>query len=173
MQNKNFNRAERNFKLALVAVLLAFVGALATGMSHTRSFAAPQTAGGTQASGEQKTAVAAARRGVAALDPRSFAKIRDAKKRSAAQRSYNALKAIAENTSKAREAALIANFNRTIGVLKASPPKNASFEACDKNYDFCKESCATDFSCEFCQIVNGDCYLNQWAAFYSKEDALP
>ena len=148
---------------------------LAFGVSHTRSsFAAPQTAGGTQASGEQKTAVAAAKRGVAEIDPGSFARIKDAKKRSAAQRSYNALKAIAENTSKAREAGLVASFNRSIGVLKAwPPPRNANFEACDRNYEFCKENCQTNFTCEFCQIVNGDCYLLQWAAFYAKEDALP
>jgi hypothetical protein len=173
MQNNNFIKAGKNFKLALVAVLLAFVGVLATGTSYTRSFAAIQTAGGAQASGEQKTAVAAAKRGVAEIDPRSFAKIKDARKRSMAQRSYNALKAIADNTSKPREASLIANFNRTIGVLKAAPPKTATFEACDRGYEFCKENCATDFSCEFCQIVNGDCYLVQWAAYYAKEDALP
>lgn len=172
MQNNNFIKTGKNLKLALVAVLLAFVGVLATGTGNTRSYAAPaQAAGaGTAQSGELPSSTQA-KRTLAEIDERSFANIKDARKRSAAQRSYNALKAVADNTSKAREAALIASFSRTVGNLRATPPPKQTFEQCDKQYETCIELCKeTGGNCDLCRLGNEGCYLIKWAAFYAHEN---
>src|SRR5689334_4342452 len=124
MQNNHSTKIAKNFKLALAALLIAFVGAQGFNIG---SYAAPQAK--PAQTGEPKSA-AEAKRALARVGSLDFAKSKDARKRDAAQKGYDSIKALANNTSKAREAALLAELARTTRVLRAFPPpkKGRSFE---------------------------------------------
>lgn len=153
MQTNNVTRITRRVKLAC-ALLLAMFSAQT---SFIHSFAAPQAR--PAQTGELKSA-AEAKRALARLGTANFARIKDARKREAAQKAYDAIKALANNTSSEREATLAANLEQATLAIKAFPrPKNASFQQCEGSYNTCMELCKeTGGNCKYCAISNNMCY---------------
>jgi hypothetical protein len=157
MRNNNVTNRAKNFKLAFAALLIALVGVQ---VFNTGGYAAPQAK--PAQTGELKSATEA-RNTLARLGSPNFAKVKDARKRDAAQKGYDSIKALANNTSKERERALIAELARTTQVLKSFPrPATRSFEGqCDKRYETCMELCnASDghANCDLCAMGNNMCY---------------
>ncbi len=161
MQNNNFIKSAKNFKLALAAVLIALVGVQAFNLSNIRSFAAPRARPAQTA--ELKSATEA-KKTLARLGSPNFAKIKDTRKRDAMQNSYNAIKALADNSSAGRESALFASLDRATKTLKAlpRPKKTKSFEQdCDNRYSTCMELCGASGghgNCDICAGANNMCY---------------
>lgn len=104
------------------------------------------------------------------IDSRDFVKIQDANAQKAVQQSYSALKAVANNKSKAREAGLMADFDRTIKDLKTLPqPTAGGLQECDNSYTLCKELCVeTGYDCKLCGISQNGCYLTKLASEAAK-----
>lgn len=118
---------------------------------------------------------AEAKRALANIGLRNFKRVKDAKLRDASTRALAALKAIANNTSKAREATLAANFARSIKTLKAlAQPGSTSIEECDKGYERCIELCKeTGGNCDLCGISQNGCYLTKLAIEMTKNPNDP
>jgi hypothetical protein len=153
VRNNLFSIA-KHFKPALLVVFVALVAAQTSGAS---GFGTPQTAPARTA--ELETA-AAAKRALAEIGSNDFARVKDARMRAAGLRAVAALKAVAKNTSRAREAALVTQFDRSIRNLKALPqPAGLSLQMCDKDYDTCKELCKTTGDCKQCDWGINLCYL--------------
>jgi hypothetical protein len=116
-----------------------------------------------------------AKRTLVGIDSRKFVKIKDARMQKAVQQSYNALKAVANNKSKAREAGLMADFDRTIKDLKALPqPTGGGLQECDNSYALCIELCGeTGFDCKLCGIGQNGCYLTKLAIEMTKDPNDP
>jgi hypothetical protein len=163
---KNTIKVAGSFKLVLVALFVALVGLQTPGAGAS---ATAQTAAPTQ--GTELASSAEAKRGLAKINPRNYAKIKSGRERAALQRSYNALKAIADNTSRAREAALMASFDRAMTTLKGLPPPAAgSFQQCDESFKLCMEICNKNGNtCDMCKMGNGMCYLVQWGIARTNE----
>ncbi|HEX8354715.1 MAG TPA: hypothetical protein VF611_17540, partial [Pyrinomonadaceae bacterium] len=120
----------KHFRPALLVMFVALVGAQASGAGVN---GAPQTAPPPKAG---LATAAEAKRALAELGTRDFARVRDARMRTASLRAVAALRAVANNTSRAREATLIAQLDRAIRNLKALPqPAGLGLQECDKSYE--------------------------------------
>ena len=154
----------RNYKQAFFALLAAVIFMQAHG-------AAAQT------TTAQKTepASAAAKRALADIDYAKVGKIKDARMRKAYEQSYKALRAVAGNKSKSREAALIKEFDRTVKNLKALPqPTGGGMQECDNTYDLCMEQCKLiNGVCEQCGWGQNLCYLVKLGIEMTKNPELP
>ena len=163
MRNNLFSLA-KHFKPALLVLFVAFVAA------HTSvagGAGAPQTAPVRKA--ELETA-AAAKRTLAELGSNDFARVKDSRMRAAGLRAVAALKAVANNNSRAREAALVAQFDRSIRNLKALPqPAGLSLQMCDQYFDTCKEACKESGDCKQCDLGVNGCYLVRLAIEMAQE----
>lgn len=154
----------KHFKPALLILFVALVGAQTSGAS---GLGAPQTAPAQKA--ELETA-ATAKRALTELGARDFARVKDARMRAAGLRAVAALKAVANNKSQAREAALVAQFDRSIRNLKALPqPAGLSLQMCDQYYDTCKEACKESGDCKQCDLGVNGCYLVRLAIEMAQE----
>ncbi len=163
MQNNYSTKIAKNFKLALATMLVALVGLQAFTMGSARSFAAPQAK--PAQTGELPSATEA-KRALARISSANIAKIKDARQRDAVQRGYDAIKAVANNNSKEREAALIADVHRTALVLRGLPqPKGAAIHKCEQTYEHCKELCGRNGGdCKLCDLGNDMCFISEWGA---------
>lgn len=162
---KNIFKIVKSYKLALIVLVVALIGvqtlnAGAVGIPRT----VPEQC--------ELESSGVAKRSLAKLGSKDPNRIKDARARAAAQRSFTALKAVASNTTKAREASLIASFNRTIMDLKALPPhKNPVVEKCDNQYELCIEICKEIGSnCDLCSIGQNSCYLDAWFTAWMDEN---
>jgi hypothetical protein len=154
----------RHFKPALLVLFVALVAAQTTGASGV---GAAQTAPERKAELETATA---AKRTLAELGSNDFARVKDARMRAAGLRAVAALKAVANNKSATREAALVAQFDRAIRNLKQLPqPAGLSLQMCDKSYETCKELCKTTGLCHHCEIGVNGCYLVRLAIEMAQE----
>jgi hypothetical protein len=138
--------------LVLLVVLLAVQTLNAGGLSLT------QTAPGQQAPPD---VTAEAKRTLDKIGSLDLNRVKNGRMRAAIKRSISAVRSLASNTSKPREAALVANLARTVKDLKALQPKPATFEECDKGYEDCMELCKLTGggNCDGCAGVNHLCYL--------------
>lgn len=154
----------KHFKPALLILFVVLVGAQTSGAS---GLGAPQTAPARKA--ELETA-AAAKQALAELGSNDFARVKDARMRAAGLRAVAALKAVANNTSRTREAALVTQFDRSIRNLKALPqPAGLSLQMCDKSYETCKELCKESGNCKQCELGINGCYLVRLAIEMAQE----
>jgi len=143
MQNIN-SIITKSIKLTFLTLLVALAGWQA---SNANSFAAPQAAP-TQTAPPKSAANA--KRILASIGPRDFNKVKDARLRDAMQRTHTSLQAVADNTSTAREATLVATFKQNLNNLKAVGKKAIPFaEKCNYEYDNCMESCKAGL-CDIC-----------------------
>ena len=151
---KTMVNALRNLRPILFILFLALVGAQSSGAGgHTVAQTAP-------ARPAQVDINAEAKRALDKIGSRDFKRVKDARLRAAGAHALDALKKLARNTSKAREAALLAEFNRSVDALKAAAPgpKTASLDACDHSYETCKELCKNGGACQ-CEALNNLCYM--------------
>jgi hypothetical protein len=158
----NIVKIVKSFKIASLVLFVALTGAQTL---NAGSF------GKTPARGAELETATEAKRALANLGSQDFKRVKDARLREAAVRALDALKAVARNTSKAREAALVAEFARSIGVLKGLPqPTAMSLQMCDESYKRCAELCRlTGANCDLCGISQNGCYLNELAAAIAHE----
>lgn len=167
---KNIIKFTKRFTLASIILLVALAGGQvldAGALAQTQ--AAPSTL-----KAELKSS-AEAKRALSDIGARDFKRIRNARLRDASSRSLAALKAIAANTSKAREATLVANFARSIKTLKGlAQAGSTNFEACDNDYERCIEICKEIGSdCNLCDLGLNGCYLNKLTMEMSKDPNDP
>jgi hypothetical protein len=169
MQQSIF-KIKKHYKPASFVLFLALVGGLALNVG---AFVNAQVAS-TTLKAELKSS-AEAKRALADIGTRDFKRVKNAKVRDASTRALAALKAVANNTSKAREATLIANFARSIKTLKGlAQPGSSNFESCDNDYERCIEICKEIGSdCNLCELGINGCYLNRLAMEASKNPNDP
>jgi hypothetical protein len=139
MQNKNFSKTSKAFNLALAALLAVLAGVLTF---NTGGFAGNTVQA--QAAPQRPTddPVATARQALAGVDSSQFARIKNARVRESFQRTYDAVKAIANNTSKDREQALIETFDREFDNLEAATKATGkTFGDCLDGYNNCQSGC--------------------------------
>ncbi len=115
MQQNIFNIVKK-FKMAVVVLFVALVGVQMSGVS---AFARTQTAAPTQVATLESSTQA--KRAMETLKTINYSRIKDARQREAVRRAVNAVKALAANTSPAREAGLIAKLKLAANGLK---PRN-------------------------------------------------
>ncbi len=164
---RNIIKIMKNYKLALVALLVALVIQAAS----ASAFVAAQT---TSVENNELKSARSAKRALTRVDERKIGKIKDDRMRSAMQRSYAALKAVANNKSTTLEAKLVAEFDKTIKALKAFPqPDPTNFEACDNQYEICIEICKEIGGCDMCGILQNECYYVRLAALWTKDPLDP
>jgi hypothetical protein len=167
---KSIIKITRRFKLASVVLFLA----LSSGQTlDVNAFAKTQVAS-TTVKADLKSS-AEAKRALSDIGSRDFKRVKDARLRDASTRALAALKAIANNTSKAREATLAANFARSINTLKKlAQPNSTTIEECDKGYERCIELCKeTGGNCDLCGISQNGCYLTKLAIEMTKNPQDP
>lgn len=163
MRNNLFSIA-RHFKPALLVLFVALVGA------QTAGAGGPGTAQTAPAQRAGLASATEAKRILAELGTNDFARVKDARMRAAGIRAVAALKAVANNTSRAREAALVTQFDRSIRNLKALPqPAGLSLQMCDQYYETCKEACKESGDCKQCDIGVNGCYLVRLAIEMAQE----
>ena len=169
MQKSIINITKR-FKLASILLFLALIGGQTINVG---AFVKTQVAS-TTLKAELKSS-AEAKRVLSNLGTQDFKRVKDARLRVASSRALAALKAIADNTSKAREATLAANFARSIKTLKTlAQPDSTSIEECDKGYERCIELCKeTGGNCDLCGISQNGCYLTKLAIEMTKDPKEP
>jgi hypothetical protein len=167
---KSIINITRHFKLASILLFLALIGGQTI---NAGAFVKTQVAS-TTLKAELKSS-AEARRVLSNLGTQDFKRVKDARLRVASSRALAALKAIANNTSKAREATLAANFARSIKTLKTlAQPDSTSIEECDKGYERCIELCKeTGGNCDLCGISQNGCYLTKLAIEMTKDPKEP
>ena len=160
---KHFNTVSLILFIALVGGQTFDAGALA------------QTQAGPSAVKARSTPSAEAKRVLSEIGPRDFKQVKDSRLRVAASRALADLKAIARNTSRAREATLVASFARSIKTLKGlAQPGSTTFEACDNDYERCIEICKEIGSdCNLCELGLNGCYLTKLAIEMSKDPLDP
>jgi hypothetical protein len=168
MRSINLFKTAKDFKTTLLILLVALTGLQSPGASATA-----QTAP-TALKAELKTSTEA-KRVLDNIGSRDFKRVGDARLRAAATRAVEALKAIARNTSEAREAALIAKFDRTIKDLKSLAKSTAAdTRECDAHYTRCIEICKEIGSnCKLCGIEQNGCYLTKLSIEMTKNPDDP
>ena len=170
---KNTVNVVSYFKPALAALCVA----LAVAQTPGAGASAGAQAGPAQVAGLRTSA--AAKRTLDDLGTRDFKRVKDARMREGLSRAVAALRALAKNSSEAREAALITTFERTIKNLKSLPqPASADTRQCDAHYERCIELCkeaggnyGTD--CKLCGIEQNGCYLTKLAMEMTKDPRDP
>ncbi|HEY0101818.1 MAG TPA: hypothetical protein VGB76_23025 [Pyrinomonadaceae bacterium] len=169
MRNNYLPATAKNFRTMLFILLIALTGIQTPGVD---AFAQRQTAP-TALSAELKSSTEA-KRVLANIGSRDFKRIRDARLRAATSRAVDALKAVARNTSAAREAALVVKFNRTVKDLKSLAKPSTEFQECDNQYNLCIEICKEIGSdCDLCGFGQYGCYLNKLAIEMTKDPLDP
>ncbi|HEX8635609.1 MAG TPA: hypothetical protein VF703_15790 [Pyrinomonadaceae bacterium] len=168
--HKCVNKIAKHFKLASLILLLALVG----GHTLDAGGRAQTQAGSSTLKAELKSS-AEAKRALSDIGTRDFKQVKNARVRQAATRSLAALRAVANNTSKAREATLAANFVRSVKTLKGlAQPGSTPIEECDKGYELCIELCKeTGGNCDLCGFSQYGCYLNKLAIEMTKNPDDP
>lgn len=167
---KSTIKIAKHFKFASIILVVALQGGQTF---NAGALAKTQTASSTLKA--ELTSSAEAKRALSNIGSRDFKRIKDARLRDASSRALAALKAIASNNSKAREATLAANFARSIKTLKTlAQPNSTTFEECDKSYELCIELCKeTGGNCDLCGISQNGCYLNKLAIEMTKNPDDP
>lgn len=167
---KNTSKFAKHFKLASIALFVALIG----GQAFSEGARAQTQAAPGALKAELKSS-AEAKRALSNMGARDFKRVKDGRLRDAASRAHAALKAVANNTSSAREATLVANFARSIKTLKAlAQPGSTAIEECDKGYERCIELCKeTGGNCDLCGISQNGCYLNKLAIEMTKNPDDP
>jgi hypothetical protein len=167
---KSIINITKHFKPASLILFLALVGAQTINVG---AFVKTQDAS-TTLKAELKSS-AEAKRALSNIGTQDFKRVKDARLRNASTRALAALKAIANNTSQAREATLAANFARSIKTLKTlAQPNSTSIEECDKGYERCIELCKeTGGNCDLCGISQNGCYLTKLAIEMTKNPNDP
>lgn len=168
--SKNIVKIAKHFKLASLILFVALAG----GQTLNAGARAQSRAGSGILKAELKSS-AEAKRALSNIGARDFKRVKDARLRVASSRALAALKAIANNTSAAREATLIANFASSIKTLKGlAQPGSTNIEECDKGYERCIELCKeTGGNCDLCGISQNGCYLNKLAIEMTKDPLDP
>jgi hypothetical protein len=113
---------------------------------------------------------AEAKRLLGQMDRAKLATIRDTKARADFLAGYDALKAVADNTSKTREKVLLAKFHRATLKLKADVPPKAgvTFNDCDAQMKRCLEQGTPP---EYCQLSDDGCAFMALISIYFPEGA--
>jgi hypothetical protein len=167
---KNIGKFAKHFKFAPLILFVALVGGQTfnTGARSQTQDAPANLRGELKSSSEAK-------RALSNIGTRDFKRIKNAKLRDASTRALAALKAIAGNTSRAREATLVANFARSVKTLKGlAQPGATNFESCDNDYERCIEICKEIGSdCNLCDLGLNGCYLNKLTMEASKDPNDP
>jgi hypothetical protein len=168
--SKNIVKIAKHFKPAALILFVALMG----GQTLNVVALAQTQAASTTLKAELKSS-AEAKRALSNIGTRDFKRVKNAKLRDASSRALAALKAIANNTSAAREATLVANFARSIKTLKGlAQPGSTSIEECDKGYERCIELCKeTGGNCDLCGISQNGCYLTKLAIEMTKDPLDP
>ena len=167
---QNIDKFGRSLRLAPVILFALLVGGQTLGGG-----ALAQSQGATTTLKADLQSSAEAKRALSDIGSRDFKRVKNAKLRDASTRALAALKAIANNTSKAREATLAANFARSIKTLKSlAQPNSTTIEECDKGYERCIELCKeTGGNCDLCGISQNGCYLVKLAIEMTKNPDDP
>lgn len=167
---KTITRIAGRYTLASFILFAVLIGGQALA---PRALAKTQSA--SSALKAQLPSSAEAKRALSNIGSRDFRRVKDAKLRAASSRALAALKAIANNTSKAREATLAAQFDRSVKTLKAlAQPGSTNIEECDKGYERCIELCKeTGGNCDLCGISQNGCYLTKLAIEMTKDPNDP
>lgn len=168
--SKNSIGIGKHFKLASLVLFVVLAGGQTLDVAaHAQTQAAASTL-----KAELKSS-AEAKRALSNIGTRDFKRVKDARLRVASSRALAALKAIANNTSRAREATLIANFARSIKTLKGlAQAGSTNFESCDNDYERCIEICKEIGSdCNLCELGQNGCYLNKLTMEMSKDPLDP
>ena len=167
---KSMSKIVKSFKLASLILFVALVGAqpLGTG-ARAQTQAAASTVRAELASSAE------AKRALSDIGTRDFKRVKNSRLRDASTRALAALRALANNTSRAREATLAANFARSVKTLKGlAQPGSTSIEECDKGYERCIELCKeTGGNCDLCGISQNGCYLTKLAIEMTKNPQDP
>jgi hypothetical protein len=167
---KNICEIAKHFKLASLILFVALI----SGQTLNIGALAQKQAASTILKAELKSS-AEAKRALSNIGTRDFKRVKNAKLRDASSRALAALKAIANNTSSAREATLVANFARSIKTLKGlAQSGSTNFESCDNDYERCIEICKEIGSdCNLCELGQNGCYLNKLTMEASKDPNDP
>jgi hypothetical protein len=167
---KSMSKITKSFIPAALILFVALVGAQTF---DAGARAQTQTANSTVRA--ELPSSAEAKRALADIGSRDFKRVKNSKLRDASTRAMAALRALANNTSKAREATLAANFARSIKTLKGlAQPGSTTIEECDKGYERCIELCKeTGGNCDLCGISQNGCYLNKLAIEMTKDPRDP
>jgi len=168
--NKNIIKFARGLKAAALVLFVLLVG----GQTLNAGALVRTQAASSTLKAELKTS-AEAKLALSNMGGRDFKRVGNAKLRNAASRALASLKALADNTSRAREATLAANFARSMKTLRAlAQPGSTSYEECDKGYELCIELCKeTGGNCDLCGISQNGCYLNKLAIEMTKNPDDP
>jgi hypothetical protein len=168
--SKNIIEIAKHFKPASLILFIAVIG----GQMLNVGAAAQTQAASSTLKAELKSS-AEAKRALSNIGTRDFKRIKNVRVREASSRALAALKAIANNTSRAREATLTANFARSIKTLKGlAQSGSTNFEACDNDYERCIEICKEIGSdCNLCELGQNGCYLNKLTMEMSKDPNDP
>jgi hypothetical protein len=165
MRNNKLSKIVKKFKPALLILVVALVGVQPL---TAKSFGSAKSASTRKA---ELASATEAKRALAQLGSEDFSKVRDPKMRLESRQALGILKAIASNTSKAREKDLAAKFKTSILKLKGMPqPQHMSLEQCDASYERCIEACKNgSIDCDLCGIAQNGCYLVKLAAAIGHE----
>jgi hypothetical protein len=108
----------------------------------------------------------AAQRMLSRMGSPDIRSIRDADLRAAAQRVYDALCAVAANTSREDEAMLLNTLDRAVFELKSKVPATCpEVPDCDASYDACDEASSSVGGWhKLCELGYDACYLNWFMA---------
>ncbi|HEV7905725.1 MAG TPA: hypothetical protein VGO96_17935 [Pyrinomonadaceae bacterium] len=168
--SKNIVKIAKRFKLASLILFVALVGGQTLNVD-----ALTQTRAGSGVLKAELKSSAEAKRALSNIGTRDFKRVKDARLRNASTRALADLKALANNTSTAREATLAANFARSVKTLKGlAQPGTTAIEECDKGYERCIELCKeTGGNCDLCGISQNGCYLTKLAIEMTKDPLDP
>jgi hypothetical protein len=168
--SKNIVTIAKHFKSASLILFVALVA----GQTFGAGALAQSRAGMGILKAELKSS-AEAKRALSDIGTRDFKRVKDARLRNASSRALADLKALANNTSAAREATLVANFARSMKTLKGlAQPASTNIEECDKSYELCIELCKeTGGNCDLCGISQNGCYLTKLAIEWTKHPLDP
>lgn len=169
---KNTGNILGGFGLAAAVLLFALVGVPTPGaLAKTRQTGPTQVAASETSAGAKRVADK--------LTSYDLKRVKKSKLRDSWLRAFDALKAVAKNTSPSREAALIADFDRAIKSLKSLPqPAAADTRQCDAHYERCIELCKEaggnyGKDCKLCGIEQNGCYLTKLAMEMTKDPNDP
>jgi hypothetical protein len=154
-----------NFKTTLLILLVVLFGVQTLNAKGGRR---PQGPTAMKADLETSTE---AKRVLAGVGSQDLGRIKNPRMRAEALKALGIFKAIAANTSKAREAGLVAQLDRSIQALKHLPqPAGMGLHACEASYARCIELCKEGAgSCKLCNMLLDGCYMNVWAAAIAQE----
>lgn len=122
----------KKVQLALVVLFVALFGVEMINTSVSAGPQAPARIAELETSTQAKSAMVR-------LKSLNYNRIKDAGLRDSVRRTVIAVKALADNTSPEREAALVANFKRTLGKLKLKGKPTGAGEKCIAEAEDCEK----------------------------------